>query len=218
MGYFNQKRFTMRQVVGLLAVAFLGIAVIAYAVTVPNTFTSGTPISSSQVNANFTALNNGLPQMWADTDDTFGGTPLTGSGQFTANSVSITVPSGGGFLIISGLAFVNNDSLGIFNYVLRPKIDGNDIISVFSAFLNAAGNNAAGESGTLSYTLTVPISAGAHTVSQALGPQTGTSDFFYNREHLTVLFIPASQGSVTPGTILPFFIPQDEATSSSMGN
>jgi hypothetical protein len=62
MKYFSKKRFTMRQVVGLLTFVFLGITVIAYAaVTIPNTFSSGTTISSSQVNANFTALGNAMP-------------------------------------------------------------------------------------------------------------------------------------------------------------
>ena len=62
MRYFSKKRFTMRQVVGLLTVVFLGIAVIAYAaVTVPNIFHREQPISSGQVNANFTALGNAMP-------------------------------------------------------------------------------------------------------------------------------------------------------------
>lgn len=61
MKYFSKKSFTMRQVVGLLTIVFLGITVIAYAaVTVPNTFSSGTTISSSQVNANFTTLGNAI--------------------------------------------------------------------------------------------------------------------------------------------------------------
>jgi hypothetical protein len=55
-----QKRFTPGQVLGALAVLFLGIVAIAYAVTIPNTFTTGTTISSSQVNANFTALKNAV--------------------------------------------------------------------------------------------------------------------------------------------------------------
>lgn len=62
MSYFSKKSFTMRQVVGLLTVVFLGIAVIAYAaVTVPNTFSNGQTISSGQVNQNFTTLGNAMP-------------------------------------------------------------------------------------------------------------------------------------------------------------
>ncbi len=60
MRYFNKKRFTMRQVIGLLTIVFLGIVAIGYAVTIPHTFTSGTTISSSQVNANFTAVKTAI--------------------------------------------------------------------------------------------------------------------------------------------------------------
>lgn len=62
---FNKKRFTMRQVVGLLTVVFLGIAVIAYAVNIPNSFTSGNPIRSSEVNANFNAVKNAVDALEA---------------------------------------------------------------------------------------------------------------------------------------------------------
>ena len=49
MSYFNKRRFTMRQIVGLLIIVFLGITVIAYAaVNIPNTFAPNTTISASQ--------------------------------------------------------------------------------------------------------------------------------------------------------------------------
>lgn len=198
----THKRFTPGQFLGALAALFLGIVTVAYAVTLPfPLFTGGTAISSSQVNANFAALNAGLPQMWASTDNTFGGTTLTASGQVTVNSVTITVPAGGGFIVISGTAFVNNDAGTQLDYVLRPRIDGVDIISDFAAYRDLAANGP-GDQGSLSYTLTVPIAAGTRTVSQLLGPSTGTANFFYNRQNLTVLFIPLSQGNVTP-TITP---------------
>ena len=60
MSYFNKKSFTMRQVIGLLTVVFLGIAVIAYAASIPSTFSSGQTISSSAVNQNFQALADAI--------------------------------------------------------------------------------------------------------------------------------------------------------------
>ena len=60
MSYFNKMRFTMRQVVGLLTIVFLGIAVIAYAASIPSTFSSGQTISSSAVNQNFQALADAI--------------------------------------------------------------------------------------------------------------------------------------------------------------
>src|SRR5712691_498976 len=60
MGYFT-KRFSAGQLAGLMSVVLLWAAASAYAqVTIPNTFSSGASISSSQVNANFTALKNAV--------------------------------------------------------------------------------------------------------------------------------------------------------------
>lgn len=59
--YLSRKRFSMRQVVGLLMVVFLGVTVLAYAaVTIPNSFTPNTTAKASEVNANFQALVNGM--------------------------------------------------------------------------------------------------------------------------------------------------------------
>jgi hypothetical protein len=61
MSYFSKNRFSLRQVVLILTIVFIGIAVLSYAtVTIPNTFTSGTTISSSQVNANFAAVKEAI--------------------------------------------------------------------------------------------------------------------------------------------------------------
>lgn len=206
--YRFQKRLSTKQFFSALATLFLGTAAAAYAATIPNTFTAGTAISSSQVNSNFTALNNALPLVWADSENTPGGISVTASAPITVNSVSITVPAGGGFIIISGSAYINNDSATPEFYTLTPQIDAVAVTGSFGAALVTAAHTvadlSAGEVGTLSYTLTVPISAGAHTVSQLLGPGvSATANFFYNRQNLTVQFIPASQGNVTP-TITPY--------------
>jgi len=62
MKYLTKKRFSMKQVVLLLSLVIVGIAVLAYASTVAplNTFTSGTTISSSEMNANFTAVKTAV--------------------------------------------------------------------------------------------------------------------------------------------------------------
>lgn len=60
MNYFSKKRFTMRQVVGLLTVVFLGITVIAYAAVSFTDFTSNTPILASEMNAKLNALKDAV--------------------------------------------------------------------------------------------------------------------------------------------------------------
>jgi hypothetical protein len=60
MKYFSKKRFTMRQVVGLLTVVFLGITVITYAAVSFTDFTTGTTISSSAMNTKLNALKDAV--------------------------------------------------------------------------------------------------------------------------------------------------------------
>jgi hypothetical protein len=59
MSYFNKKSFTMRQVIGLLTIVFLGISAITYAVSFTD-FTSGTTISSSEMNTKLNALKDAI--------------------------------------------------------------------------------------------------------------------------------------------------------------
>ncbi|HTG01929.1 MAG TPA: hypothetical protein VK654_15215 [Nitrospirota bacterium] len=57
MGYFNKKRFSLKQVVVMLTITFAGIAVLSSAaVTIPHVFSPGNTISSSEMNENFAAL------------------------------------------------------------------------------------------------------------------------------------------------------------------
>lgn len=60
--HFSKKRFSLRQVIGMLTAVIVGGAALAYAssVTIPYTFTSGSTASSSEVNANFQALANAI--------------------------------------------------------------------------------------------------------------------------------------------------------------
>jgi hypothetical protein len=54
----------------MLTIACLGVAVISYAaVNIPYTFTTGTTISSSQVNSNFTTLANAINAIQVGTLD-----------------------------------------------------------------------------------------------------------------------------------------------------
>jgi len=59
MSYFNKKSFTMRQVIGLLTIVFLGIAAITYAVSFTD-FTSNSTISSSEMNTKLNALKDAI--------------------------------------------------------------------------------------------------------------------------------------------------------------
>ena len=103
-----------------------------------------------------------------------------------------------GFFVIMGNAFVNNDSGGSPQpYVLTPKVDGVvQTVPGWGGTFFMAPNGSAGERDQLDYTVTVPVTAGTHTVSQEIGPFSGTADFFWNNQHLTVMFIPGSRGQI----------------------
>ena len=81
MNTLSKKRFSLRQVIVMLAIVISGIAVISYgAVTIPNTFSSGDTISSSEVNQNFTAVKTAIDSM---------NTPLA-YGVFNVNAIKIS--------------------------------------------------------------------------------------------------------------------------------
>ncbi len=54
--FMLKKRFSLPEAIGLIGIAVICVSVVSYAVTVPNTFTSGTTAKSGEVNANFAAL------------------------------------------------------------------------------------------------------------------------------------------------------------------
>jgi hypothetical protein len=188
-----------------ISVAVLASSLGVAAAVSLTTFTAGTTISASAVNANFTALNNALPQVWASTDSTAGGVTVSATATpQTVNSVSINVPAGG-HLIIAGSVFINNDSttVGGLLYNLNPLIDGIPVPNaafIAAAFTAPDTGGVGADSATLSYSVTTPVTAGSHTVSQqvfAIIPATtaaATATYFYNHYDLTVVFVPQISG------------------------
>lgn len=134
------------------------------------------------------------PILRAQRDTGGGGTTLVGAGQTEINSVALTAPVAG-FVVISGSVFLNNNGVRDF-FDLIPLVDGATVGDGAKAVTELAADAAFGEVGSLAYTVAAPVTAGPHTVSQTTGPQTGTTDFFYNRNNLTVTFIPGNLGAV----------------------
>ncbi len=121
MNYLSKKRFTMRQVVGLLTIVFLGIAVIAYAaVTIPNTFSNGQPISSGQVNQNFATLGNAMPAV--KTASNAYTVPYTNTSVASVASITVTPPVNG-YIILTGTT-----SIGIVQGVIA-----NNYVNIYLA-------------------------------------------------------------------------------------
>lgn len=88
----TQKRFTTGQFLGAIAALLLGLVAVAYAVTLPNTFTSGTSISSSQVNANFSALKVAVDALEAKVNPSGITTRIVAMGRVNGSSITQTTP------------------------------------------------------------------------------------------------------------------------------
>jgi hypothetical protein len=52
---------------------------------------------------------------------------------------------------------------------------------------------------TLSYTVTVPVTSGPHSLQQVIGPNSGTGSFQVYQSYLTALFVP--NGAIVPQSI-----------------
>lgn len=176
----------------------------AEGLAIPNTFIPGTTAKANEVNQNFSAVAAALPMVWASTDEIYAGVfLLAGSGSVETNSVSINLPSDG-YLVISGNIFINNNGVAGLFYI-SPYVDGSDVLAYTSAVaFEAQADGVYGEMISVSYTVTVPITSGTHTVSQEVaGDDDGA--YFYNRNNMTVLFIPSSQGTYIAASMMGAF-------------
>ncbi len=108
MRYFDKKGIVL--LVGGLLTLLLVIPQAVFAeVPIPNTFTSGTPISSSQVNANFTAIATSAPAVKQARQAPAGVPIYINSASTPQNIYSITVtPPANGYVIL-----IANSNLGI---------------------------------------------------------------------------------------------------------
>lgn len=118
MSYFNKKRFTMKQVISLLTVVFLGVSVIAYAaMTKPHPdFTNGQTISSSQVNDNFDALYNAMPTV-ADVYNYYFGSITSSTTPTIPISMTVTPPRDGYIVVRGSGRFTITQSVAANNYI-----------------------------------------------------------------------------------------------------
>jgi hypothetical protein len=143
---------------------------------------------------------NAVPTLYADGDAANGGTGLVASGRVTVNSIAIDVPHDGS-LVVSGNVFINNSSGATRQYALNIQVDGADALPQDWAAVTSFETATEQGRGNFGYTVTIPITAGAHTITQQVGPYTGTASFFYNQEALTLQYYPNSVGSLSLSSV-----------------
>jgi hypothetical protein len=92
MESLTRKRFSAGQVIGFLLAVFLWAAgPVSAQVTIPNTFSPGTTISSSEVNANFSTLSNAMPAVKQIKGEIWVTMPTSGT-DLTVQSIAVTPP------------------------------------------------------------------------------------------------------------------------------
>ena len=139
--------------------------------------------------------DNVVPTLYADGDAGNGGTSLVASGRVTVNSIAIDVPLDG-VLVVSGNVFINNNSGAARQYALNIQVDGANALPQDWAAVTTFETATEQARGNFGYTVTIPITAGAHTITQQVGPYSGTASFFYNQEALTLVYYSDSNASL----------------------
>lgn len=168
----------MKQVAGLLAIVFTGIAVLVYgAVTIPNTFTSGTTAKSSEVNANFQALANAMPA--AKTaylpQATITKDRSTGTGGQQLLPLSVTLPAPGNVILSASGSICITNSMNEENVTLKiSKTSGDVDSSSFNTYIIIQGNDFSDSLGSLPHTSTgcSPFSVSGMLSEPSAGPIT----------------------------------------------
>ena len=104
MKYLNKNKYRIAITVSIMVYVLLGITATVYAqqVNVPNTFSSGTTISSSKVNENFQVLAQSMPGMKSG----WGGSVTLSTSWQNITSVTVTPPADG-MLLLLGTASVS---------------------------------------------------------------------------------------------------------------
>lgn len=141
-------------------------------------------------------LDEVAPIVWSQTDGSLGGVDASDTTEI--NSIDIVAPVAG-FITISGSVFISPGGAGLTD--LTAKIDGVAVDPPGSTFTVTETADGSADY-TMAYTVTMPVAAGSHTVSQELfGAMPG---YFHNHEYLTVMFVPTgsheSVAGVTTGS------------------
>jgi hypothetical protein len=107
------------------------------------------------------------------------------------NSVSINAPTDG-VLMVFGNVWLYNPSTELQSFSARIRLDGEGE----EAHIDVSNVDPSSSAG-LTPNVTLPVSAGQHTVSLDAVRSGGSGDWSYTSNNLSVMFIPAERGAVT---------------------
>ncbi len=106
------------------------------------------------------------------------------------NSVSITAPTDG-VLMVFGNVWLYNPSDALQSFSARIRLDGEEEAHIDASDVDPI------TSADLSPNVTLPVSAGQHTVSLDAVRSGGSGDWSYTSNNLSVMFVPGERGAVT---------------------
>lgn len=184
-GYLSRERFSMRQVVGLLAVVFVGVAVFSYAgVSIPYTFTAGTTAKASEVNANFQALADAMNNRTTATLANMAGTwnyRMTGSFLEALNGNRLCTMSRTGSLTLNADGSFSDNQADTNNYCHGGGVQtntGGTFTGTWTVSANGSGTLTFG-GGSLSFQTSKDLNTmtSAWNVSTGDFPSNGTATY-----------------------------------------
>jgi hypothetical protein len=198
MKRFTKFKLNRNQLVGLLIIGSSVAVAYAGTVTLPNTFTAGTPAVADQVNANFTAVKNAVddnnarfPTAWFHEDDN--STAYIDNTNVTIASLAITAPSDG-IVLVNASTILDNAAASACTVRLRMRLDG-ATQNLFFPVGVILGANGTADLMTVALVDSVAVTAGAHTIDIQTSPS-GCTNFSVIRPALSVVHYPAAQGSI----------------------
>ena len=151
------------------------------------------------ITANGTAINGVRTILAQATDSSAGGVTRRDATDFVVSSLNLTVPNLSGRLFISATVFINNQTDIAGDFQAKILLDGNPTVGpTFDGFISL-GENGNDDLGSLSFSKTITISAGAHTVAVRVDPGQ-IDEWFYNAHNLSVLYVPSPVVLVSAST------------------
>jgi hypothetical protein len=204
MKNFIKNRFSLKLVVLMLTIAFVGISVNSYAititnVTIPNTFTSGTTISSSQVNANFTAIANQMPAVKQSLSGIWITIPAAAD---QLSSISFTAPGTGYAMIFATGSISLDTAASTASYVCIDLADTSAYVggcqpalgsdTAVRSFLPATFPDTGAGGYDIPYSIikVIPVTSGVTYTYYLNGYATGMTAASLFQPNMTVLFVP----------------------------
>ena len=132
-----------------------------------------------------------LPLVRAQKDGSPAPSPTQTGSEATANTVSITAPTDGFLVIWSSIHLATLTSSTDQYLISRALLDGTYTTGIAGAKLRP------GENDTQNFNVTLPVSAGEHTVTTVVTRTIGSGSWLFNYQNLSVMFVPKDRGAVT---------------------